>query len=83
MIDVFEHVEDPFTFLRAAFKKAEYKINHIPLDITVYNIMNNNFKYMRYSGNHINYYTKYFALETLKETGHQVLDYFYTVHKVN
>lgn len=78
MIDVFEHVEDPFAFIRKAATKARYKIYHIPLDISVYSVLINNFKYMRYPGGHINYYTKYIALETLKETGNEVIDLFYT-----
>jgi len=78
MIDVFEHVEDCFGFIRKASAKATYKIYHIPLDITVYNILINNFKYMRYPGGHIHYYTKYIALETLKETGNEIIDCFYT-----
>ncbi len=78
MIDVFEHVEDPFKFLRMAAAKSKFKIYHIPLDITIYNILINNFKYMRYPGGHINYYTKFIALETLKETGHEIVDFFYT-----
>jgi len=78
MIDVFEHVEDPFNFIRKASSKAAYKIYHIPLDISVYSVLINNFKTMRYPGGHINYYTKYVALETLKETGNEVIDFFYT-----
>jgi 2-polyprenyl-3-methyl-5-hydroxy-6-metoxy-1,4-benzoquinol methylase len=34
-IDVFEHIEDYFTFLRSLRKKAQYKIFHIPLDLSV------------------------------------------------
>jgi len=34
-IDVLEHVEDYFTFLRKISKKGKYKIFHIPLDMSV------------------------------------------------
>lgn len=78
MIDVFEHVEDCFSFLRKAASKANYKIYHIPLDISVYSVIINNFKYVRVPGGHINYYTKGTALATLRDTGHEIVDCFYT-----
>lgn len=78
MIDVFEHVEDYFGFIKAAAKKAEYKIYHIPLDISAYAAIINNYKYIRTPGGHIHYYTKYTALATLTETGQEVLGWFYT-----
>jgi len=78
MIDVFEHVEDCFSFLKKAAEKATYKLYHIPLDISVYAVIINNFKYVRVPGGHINYYTKATALATLQETGHEIVDWFYT-----
>ncbi|MBO9659302.1 MAG: class I SAM-dependent methyltransferase, partial [Chitinophagaceae bacterium] len=78
MIDVFEHVEDYFSFLRKAAKKATYKVYHIPLDISVHAVIINNFKYVRVPGGHINYYTKDTALASLRETGHEIVDWFYT-----
>jgi hypothetical protein len=38
-IDVFEHVEDYMGFLKKIRMKAEYKIFHIPLDISVVSII--------------------------------------------
>jgi SAM-dependent methyltransferase len=78
MIDVFEHVEDCFSFLKKSANKATYKVYHIPLDISVYSVIINNFKYVRVPGGHINYYTKHTALATLKDTGHEIIDWFYT-----
>lgn len=78
MIDVFEHVEECFSFLRKAAEKATYKVYHIPLDLSVYSLIINNFKYVRVPGGHIHYYNKFTALKTLEETGHEIVDYFYT-----
>lgn len=78
MMDVFEHVEDYFGFIRAAAKKADYKIYHIPLDISAYSAIINNYKYIRTPGGHIHYYTKDTALATLRETGQEVIGWFYT-----
>src|SRR5688500_9652037 len=38
-IDVFEHVEDYFSFLRKLRGKARYKLFHIPLDLSVLNLL--------------------------------------------
>ena len=78
-IDVFEHVEDYFGFLRKLQKKADYKIFHIPLDLSVQKV----FRYTsilerRAEVGHIHYFTKETALETLKDTGYEIIDYFYT-----
>jgi SAM-dependent methyltransferase len=78
-IDVFEHVEDYFGFLRKLREKAEYKIFHIPLDLSVQTVLRSSpiIKGRKAVG-HIHYFTKEIALEALKDTGYQVIDYFYT-----
>lgn len=78
-IDVLEHVEDYFGFLRKLKTKAEYKIFHIPLELSVQMllrpaaIMNS-----RRSVGHIQYFTKDTALATLRDVGYTIVDYFYT-----
>ena len=78
-IDVFEHVEDYFGFLRKLKEKGEYKIFHIPLDLSVQTVFRSSpiIKRRREVG-HIHYFTKETALETLKDTGYSIVDYFYT-----
>lgn len=78
-IDVFEHVEDYFGFLRKLKTKAKYKIFHIPLDLSVQTVLRSSpiIKHRKSVG-HIHYFTKETALETLKDTGYQIVDYFYT-----
>ena len=77
-IDVFEHVEDEFEFLRKLRTRAKYKIFHIPLDITINGILQDKFMVGRKTVGHINYYTKETALATLEDTGYKIMDYFYT-----
>ncbi len=78
-IDVIEHVEDYFGFLRKLKEKAEYKIFHIPLDLSVQTVFRSSpILKGRKSVGHIHYFTKETALETLKDTGYTILDYFYT-----
>lgn len=78
-IDVFEHVEDYFDFLRKFKTKAEYKIFHIPLDLSVQTVLRSSpILTLRKSVGHIHYFTKETALEALKDTGYDIVDYFYT-----
>jgi len=78
-IDVIEHIEDYFGFLRQFRKRGEYKIFHVPLEMSVprslfkHYILNSRKKY-----GHIQYFNKETILATLKETGYEVIDYFYT-----
>jgi SAM-dependent methyltransferase len=78
LIDVFEHVADYMDFLKKCKIKAEYKIFHIPLDIHVSSILRNSFMEGRYTVGHLHYFTADSAIATLKDTGYEILDYFYT-----
>lgn len=77
-IDVFEHVEDSFSFLRKLRSRGKYHVFHIPLDITINGILQDKFMVGRNTVGHINYYTKETALATLEDCGYKIMDYFYT-----
>ena len=79
VVDVIEHVEDCFNFLRKIKEKANYKIFHIPLDLSMLNLLRvSPIIAKRKNVGHIHYFTKETALETLKDTGYDIIDYFYT-----
>jgi SAM-dependent methyltransferase len=78
VIDVLEHVPDYMGFADKCRKKATYKIYHIPLDIHVSSVMRNAFLAGRYTIGHIHYFTAESALDTLKDTGHEIVDCVYT-----
>ena len=78
MIDVFEHVEDYIGFIRKAAGKATYKIYHIPLELTVSNLLRNNLNYSREKVGHLHYFNKATAIATIEETGQEIIDSFYT-----
>jgi hypothetical protein len=78
VMDVVEHVEDCFGLLRSIREKAEYKIIHIPLDMSVSLLVRNRLMDVRKSVGHIHYFSKHTALALLEDTGYEVLDYFYT-----
>jgi hypothetical protein len=83
-IDVIEHVEDYFGFLRSLREKGQYKIFHIPLDISVQTVLRSSpILKGRQSVGHIHYFTKETALATLADTGYEILDYFYTAGSID
>jgi SAM-dependent methyltransferase len=82
VIDVYEHIPDYIGFVEKCRHKADYKIYHIPLDISVSSVLRNSFIPVggvfpggRY---HLHYFTADWALATLRETGHDIIDYCYT-----
>jgi len=79
LIDVIEHIEDYFTFLRGIKSKSQYKILHIPLDISAQIVIRNTpFMESRKKVGHIHHFTKDIALQMLGDLDYEVLDYFYT-----
>ena len=78
-IDLIEHIEDIFKFLRSLRALGEYKIFHIPLDLSVLSTLRvSPFLLSRKQVGHIHYFNKELALSILEETGYEILDYFYT-----
>src|SRR5271157_5562323 len=79
VLDVIEHVEDYFGFLRGIRPKSDLKIFHFPLDLSVQAVLRKRGLLTRRElYGHIQYFTKETALETLKDVGYELLDYFYT-----
>jgi hypothetical protein len=78
IIDVFEHIEDYFSFLKKAKGKGTYKMFHIPLDLSVQTVLRAHMIKGRKEYGHLHYFTKETALATLKDTGYTILDWFYT-----
>lgn len=78
MIDVFEHVSDYLGFVKAAGKKAQYKIYHIPLDMSVLSLLTNYPIGARKSVGHLHYFMRDTAFATLTDSGQEIVDWFYT-----
>jgi uncharacterized cysteine cluster protein YcgN (CxxCxxCC family) len=79
VLDVIEHVEDYYGFLKGIRPKSDLKIFHIPLDLSVQAVLRKRGLLTRREHfGHIQYFTKETALETLKDVGYELLDYFYT-----
>ena len=77
-IDVFEHVEDCFGFLRRLRAKGDVKVFHIPLDVSVLSVLHGHMMQRRTSVGHIHYFTRDTALALLADTGYRVEASFYT-----
>jgi cyclopropane fatty-acyl-phospholipid synthase-like methyltransferase len=83
VIDVIEHLEDYFSFLREIQPKGCYKILHIPLDLSAQTVLRHKgLLHVREDYGHIHYFTKEIALRMLQDIGYQVLDHFYTARSI-
>lgn len=83
LIDLIEHLEDYFSFLREMKSKSQYKILHIPLDLSAQGVLRGSpLIRSRESVGHIHYFTKDIALQIMKDVEYEVLDYFYTAGSI-
>lgn len=78
-IDVFEHVEDYMGFLKGLKKAADYKIFHIPLDLSVQSVLRSRpILNKRSTLGHLHYFTEETAIATLQDCGYRIIDVAYT-----
>ncbi len=83
-MDVMEHVEDFYGFLRQLREHSHRQVLHIPLDVSVQTVLRSRpFAVRRDTVGHIHFFTKETALAALKDTGYEVLDSFYTTKPMN
>ena len=73
-LDVFEHVEDYFGFLRSLRATGKQFIFNIPLDMNVMKIVTPGIRFAREEVGHLHYFNKYTAVQTLTDTGYRVQD---------
>ena len=79
VIDVLEHVPDYLGFLTALRDRAEYKIFHIPLDLSAQALIRGtSYPVLRDRTGHLHYFFKYTALATLRDCGYEIIDWNYT-----
>ena len=79
VLDVIEHLEDYFSFLRDIKLKSRYKLFHIPLEVSVQGVLRGKiFIRNRELHGHLHHFTKETALRTLEDVGYEVLDYSYS-----
>lgn len=78
VMDVIEHVEDCFAFLRKVKGMGDHKLYHIPLDVTCSATLRDSYLTAWRQVGHIHVFSRNLALESLRLTGHEILDHFYT-----
>lgn len=79
IIDVVEHVDDYYGFLRKLKTKSKYFVFHIPLDLSCRTVMKPHvLLQQRQSVGHIHYYTREIVDWALLDTGYEILDWVYT-----
>ncbi len=79
VIDVVEHVDDYYGFLRKLKNKSEWFVFHIPLDLSCRTAMKPHvLLQQRQSVGHIHYYTKEMVEWALMDTGYEIIDWVYT-----
>lgn len=82
LIDMIEHVENCFSFLRTIKSMGEHKIIQFALDLTVETLFINPNALLGFRSTyghigHLHYFTKNIALAMLEDLGYEVLDYKY------
>jgi SAM-dependent methyltransferase len=79
IIDVLDHIEDRFGFLRGIRDRADYKMFQVSLTISLQTVWRTNgLLKMRENYGIVNYFTKELILQTLKDAGYEIVDFFYT-----
>jgi len=79
LLDVIEHIGDPFTFLNGLHGAAGHYLFHIPLDLSALSVAREvPLLNVRHKVGHINYFTKNLALELLKESGFEITGWRYS-----
>jgi len=75
-LDVIEHIEDCYGYLRRLRHRATYKMFIIPLDISSWFVWREQKTIgdARRRTGHLHHFTEYTALDTLRQTGYRVID---------
>lgn len=79
LLDVLEHLANPFAFLEALRPKGKVFVFHFPLDLSAFAVLRERpLLQVRKTVGHIHYYTKALALALLRESGFEVMRWRYT-----
>jgi SAM-dependent methyltransferase len=79
LLDVVEHLQDPFSFLAKLKGRAKHYVFHFPLDLSAVSVLRESpLLFVRDKVGHVHYYTRGLALALLKECGYQVIEARFT-----
>ena len=79
LLDVIEHLENPFEFLTSLHGAAKHFLFIIPLDLSALSVLREQpILDQRRNVGHIHYFTKNLALSLLRECGHEIVSWHYS-----
>lgn len=79
VLDVIEHLADPFEFLVKLQKQGGTVIFHFPLDLSAVSVLREKpLLHVREKVGHIHYFTKGLALSLLEECGYDIIEAIYS-----
>ena len=79
VLDVVEHLADPFSFLDKLQKFSTYYLFHFPLELSAINVIREEpILKAREKVGHIHYFTKNLALSLLRECGYNIVKWSYS-----
>lgn len=79
LVDLIEHLEDCFQFLRAIKPRSTYKMLHVPLEMFVLSVLHQRFLLGQWKKvGHLHFFSKDLLLRLLNDTGYEIVDYTYT-----
>lgn len=79
VLDVVEHLQDPFAFLARIRGRARHCLFHFPLDLSALSVLRETpLLHVRHKVGHVHYYTRSLALALLEDCGYRVIDARYT-----
>jgi SAM-dependent methyltransferase len=84
VLDVLEHLGDPFSFLDRLRKHGRHVVLHIPLDLSAVSVFRESpLLFVRKKVGHLHYFTRNIALAMLDECGYEVIESRYTGAALN
>lgn len=79
LLDVIEHLANPFEFLAQARTHGDYFVFHVPLDLSAATVVRESpLLHVRNKVGHLHFFTKGLALALLEDCGYAVVDWNYT-----
>lgn len=84
ILDVIEHVGNPWDFLTGLKERADYLVLHFPLDLSVSSVLREKpLLHVRDKVGHLHFYTKGLVLALMEECGYEVIEARFTGASLN
>lgn len=84
MMDVVEHIEDYYGFLRGIKPHSRYQILHLPLELSAQTMLRRNFfRTVHASAGHLHYFSVDTARQVLADVGYEIIDSTLTASAVD